>query len=114
MPQLCDFLCLLRRVELFGARGCGLASRQSAVLYLGLHCLDTNIKRRIGNRRYVATTIEEDYSVMIGSLSKSTIGENKMVKKGTHANTRSRLRPLKKGEKVVYGGAGFHIKKKGK
>lgn len=33
-------------------------------------------------------------------------------KKGIHANTRSGLRPLKKGEKVVYGGGGFHIVKK--
>lgn len=34
-------------------------------------------------------------------------------KKGIHANTRSGLRPIKAGEKVVYGGAGFHIVKKG-
>lgn len=34
-------------------------------------------------------------------------------KKGIHANERSGLRPLKKGEVVVYGGGGFHIKKKG-
>jgi len=32
--------------------------------------------------------------------------------KGIHANTRGGLRPLKKGEEVVYGGAGFHIVKK--
>ena len=32
--------------------------------------------------------------------------------KGIHANDRSGLRPLKKGEKVVYWGAGFHIVKK--
>jgi len=37
-------------------------------------------------------------------------------KKGIHANTRSGLRPLKKGEAVGYGGGGFNIykKKKGK
>lgn len=33
-------------------------------------------------------------------------------RKGIHANTRSGLRPLKKGEKVVYYGGGFHIVKK--
>jgi len=36
-----------------------------------------------------------------------------MVKrKGIHASTRSDLRPLKKGEHVVYYGGGFHIEKK--
>ena len=34
------------------------------------------------------------------------------MKKGIHANKRSGLRPIKKGEQVVYGGAGFHIVKK--
>lgn len=34
------------------------------------------------------------------------------MRKGIHANTRSGLRPLKPGERVVYGGAGFHIIKK--
>ena len=35
-------------------------------------------------------------------------------KKGIHANTKAGLRPLKSGEKIVYGGAGFHIIKKAK
>ena len=34
-------------------------------------------------------------------------------KKGIHANERNGLRPPRKGEKVVYGGGGFHIKKLG-
>lgn len=36
------------------------------------------------------------------------------TKKGIHANTKNGLRPTKTGEKVVYGGAGFHIIKKQK
>jgi len=32
--------------------------------------------------------------------------------KGIHANERSGLRPLKKGEIITYGGGGFHIAKK--
>ncbi len=35
-------------------------------------------------------------------------------KKGIHANTRSGLRPLKKGEQITYYGGGFHIVKKKK
>jgi len=34
------------------------------------------------------------------------------MKKGIHAKTRQGLRPLKKGEKVVYWGGGFHIVKR--
>jgi len=36
---------------------------------------------------------------------------NKGRKRGIHANTRSGLRKLKKGEKIVYDEAGFHIVK---
>lgn len=32
-------------------------------------------------------------------------------RKGLHGNSKSDLRSLKKGEKVVYGGGGFHIVK---
>ena len=32
-------------------------------------------------------------------------------RKGIHGNKKSDLRPIKKGEKIVYGGAGFHIVK---
>ena len=32
--------------------------------------------------------------------------------KGIHANTKSGLRPLKKGETIAYGGTGFNIVKK--
>lgn len=35
-------------------------------------------------------------------------------KKGIHANDKKDLRALKPNEKVVYGGGGFHIVKKGK